>query len=352
MRTLRLAAGAVALSAALVSAAPAAGAPAQDTGCDAVDPARCLFPWPNDHFTVRDKSTPTGRRVSLRRELMPTNRAGVPIEPSDYNYADGFSPGSTIITKVPGLDTPEALERTGAVPLTDLGKTYARRAPIVVIDAETGRRQLIWAELDSNASTAADRALLIRPAKNLREGRRYIVALRRLRDADGNLLQPSPAFKSLRDGHGHKGKHRGHDRYARIFKELRRAGIERDDLYLAWDFTVASARGLSGRLRNIRDDAFRELGDTDLDDLRVGGALRRSASTGSPTWRRAAATAARARRTTRSAAAWRAPWTCPATWTSRVARPGRVSSSGRTATRCARPATSTRPTSSATSRAR
>ena len=271
MRTLRLAAGAVALSAALVSAAPAAGAPAQDTGCDAVDPARCLFPWPNDHFTVRDKSTPTGRRVSLRRELMPTNRAGVPIEPSDYNYADGFSPGSTIITKVPGLDTPEALERTGAVPLTDLGKTYARRAPIVVIDAETGRRQLIWAELDSNASTAADRALLIRPAKNLREGRRYIVALRRLRDADGNLLQPSPAFKSLRDGHGHKGKHRGHDRYARIFKELRRAGIERDDLYLAWDFTVASARGLSGRLRNIRDDAFRELGDTDLDDLRVRG---------------------------------------------------------------------------------
>ena len=99
------------------------------------------------------------------------------------------------------------------------------------------------------------------------------MALRRLRDAQGNLLEPSAAFRRLRDAHRHKhkGKRRGNARYERIFKELRRAGIERSDLYLAWDFTVASARGLSGRLRNIRDDAFRQLGDTDLDDLRVRG---------------------------------------------------------------------------------
>ena len=58
----------------------------------------------------------------------------------------------------------------------------------------------------------------------------------------------------------------------RIFKTLKRAGIARRELYLAWDFTVASARGLSGRMRHIRDDAFRALGDTDLDDLRVSGA--------------------------------------------------------------------------------
>ena len=57
----------------------------------------------------------------------------------------------------------------------------------------------------------------------------------------------------------------------RIFKRLKRSGVKRRELYLAWDFTVASARSLSGRLRRIRDDAFRGLGDTDLADLQVRG---------------------------------------------------------------------------------
>ena len=55
------------------------------------------------------------------------------------------------------------------------------------------------------------------------------------------------------------------------FSELEEAGIARDDLYLAWDFTVASERNLSERALSIRDDAFAELGDTDLADLEVQG---------------------------------------------------------------------------------
>jgi hypothetical protein len=38
-------------------AGPAAAA---EPGCDPIDPAHCLLPWPNDHFTVRDPGTPTG----------------------------------------------------------------------------------------------------------------------------------------------------------------------------------------------------------------------------------------------------------------------------------------------------
>ena len=57
-----------------------------------------------------------------------------------------------------------------------------------------------------------------------------------------------------------------------IFRALRRAGIERHDLYLAWDFTVASERSLSSGALSIRDRAFAELGDHDLGDLRVQGA--------------------------------------------------------------------------------
>ena len=56
-----------------------------------------------------------------------------------------------------------------------------------------------------------------------------------------------------------------------IFETLADAGIEREDLFLAWDFTVASAESLAGRMLHIRDDAFAQLGDHDLADLKVEG---------------------------------------------------------------------------------
>lgn len=46
-----------------------------------------------------------------------------------------------------------------------------------------------------------------------------------------------------------------------IFTTLTAAGVGRDDLYLAWDFTVASQRNLTERLLFMRDDAFSRLGD-------------------------------------------------------------------------------------------
>src|SRR5262249_13119796 len=46
----------------------------------------------------------------------------------------------------------------------------------------------------------------------------------------------------------------------RNFLDLAFAGVRRHDLQLAWDFTVASTRSLTGRMLAIRDDAFRALG--------------------------------------------------------------------------------------------
>ena len=60
-----------------------------------------------------------------------------------------------------------------------------------------------------------------------------------------------------------------------LFNELEEAEgapIARNDLYLAWDFTVASRQNLSERALYMRDDAFAQLGDTDLSDMQVPGA--------------------------------------------------------------------------------
>jgi hypothetical protein len=232
------------------------------TGCDSFDPAVCLQPWPNDDFTVRDRTTPTGRRLNLQRSAMPANAAGKPIEPGDYNRNDGFGPGSPIHTKIPGLDIQAAFDRTGLVPETDMARAFDPGQPAVVIDADSGQRQLIWAELDSQASTNADRNLFIRPGKNFLEGHRYIVALRNLKRADGSTIEPQRPFRVYRDGIVTTSSvveaRRVH--MEDLFAKLGRAGIGRGDLYLAWDFTVGSAQRIAGRLLGIRDAAMAHLG--------------------------------------------------------------------------------------------
>jgi hypothetical protein len=243
------------LAAALITtmAAPAAA----QRGCDPLDPAHCLLPWPNDHF--REDG-----RLALRNDMMPRNAARRPVRAGDYNRSDGFSPGQIIVTRVPGLD----LRRSGAVPVTNMARAFARNAPIVVIDARTGKRQLIWAELDSQAERPRERTLLIHPGANWREGRRYIVALRNLRNRRGRFLTPRRYFRHFRSGRA-RGRRARH--FEGIFRRLERSGIRRRDLYLAWDFTVARRRSLSGRMLSIRDRAFAELGDRNLRDLRVEG---------------------------------------------------------------------------------
>ncbi len=233
----------------------------------------CLFPYPNDFYTRPDDSTPTGLRLDLKTDSMPGNASGKPVDPTEMNTSDGFSPGAPIVLRVPGLDSPEAFAQTDPVAITDMGESFAARQPIVVIDAATGRRQLIWAELDSNASSPGETDLLIHYGKNLQEGHRYIVALRKLRDADGDAIEAPQGFQLLRDRvpSGIDAIEQRRDHFEDIFSSLGEAGIGRHNLYLAWDFTVASTENITERMLSMRDQAFADLGDTDLADGGVEG---------------------------------------------------------------------------------
>ncbi|MEA2405579.1 MAG: hypothetical protein QOE08_2226, partial [Thermoleophilaceae bacterium] len=239
--------------------------------CDFTDPAVCMFPWPNDYFTKADGSTPTKRRLDFQLLSMPRNAAQKPIEPTDYNRSDGFSPGNMIVTKVPGLESQAAFKRTGLVPITDMARSFDGSQPVVVINTRTLRRQLIWAEVDANPKNPADVNLIVRPGANFDEGGHYIVALRNLREASGKPILAYAGFALYRDRIATREPvveaRRAH--FEQMFSTLGRAGIERDDLYLAWDFTVASERNISERLLGIRNDAFAKLGDTNLADMKV-----------------------------------------------------------------------------------
>ena len=249
----------LALLASLAFAAPASAQ------CDNLDPAVCLQPFPNNFFTKPSTKTDTGLKLNFSITDMPRNAAGKPIQPGQWNRNDGFSPGSLITTYVPGLD----LAKTHGVPINDLARYDDPDAAVVVIDAKTLERNLIWTEVDSLASSDSVRNLIVRPAKNFREGHTYIVALRNLKDKYGTTIPAGDAFRGYRDGTT-KDARSAHMDW--IFSRLKKAGVKRNDnLFLAWDFTVASERNLSERMLHIRDDAFAQLGDTNLEDLKIAG---------------------------------------------------------------------------------
>jgi hypothetical protein len=177
--------------------------------CDPIDTSACLLPWPNNYFTTADPSTATGLRLNVSPLATPRNAAGAPIDPSDWNRLDGFSPGSQIVTHVPGMDNPQAFAQTRPPTNINIAGSLKRTSPVVVLDATTGKLWPVWAELDrstdlnGNPPAPERTALLIHPAKNFAEGHRYIVALRNMRDSSGALIPAESAFASFVGGSGH-----------------------------------------------------------------------------------------------------------------------------------------------------
>ena len=230
-------------------------APTVPPGCDPFGGSHCLTPWPNDYFRKDG-------HLALTASMMPRNTQGVPIEPSDYNRVDGFSPGREIVLKVPGLDTPAAFEQTGAVPITDLARTYARKP--AGRDDQRAHRQapadLGGARLERRLARehrAADppgeelprgRPLHRRAAQAARRRRQAAARAARVPPLPRRIKTDSPPFELRRPPWG------------RIFERLSSRASARL-LYMAWDFTVASERSARPDAA-IRDGAFAELGDT------------------------------------------------------------------------------------------
>ncbi|MFP5326219.1 MAG: hypothetical protein ACLGHT_01910, partial [Acidimicrobiia bacterium] len=204
---------------------------------------------------------------------MPRNTAQKPIDPTEWNRNDGFSPGAMVTAFVPGID----LKKTWGTDLDqiqDLELSTGAKSPMVIIDTVTGKRHPFFAELDQHPDTTDDRrALLLRPAVNFTEGRRYIVALRDLKDSSGATIPRNPAFDAFVKGTatGERAEHM--NQIFTTLESIKGKGrrIKRDELFLAWDFTVASWQNIAGRVLHMRDSSFAALGDTNLADLNVDG---------------------------------------------------------------------------------
>jgi len=241
-------------SSGFVSEAAARVGSAAAAPCDPIDPSYCLYPMTNDYFSVGDPGAASGRRLALAAEVMPPNASAVRVDPTRWNEHDGFSVGPVALFENQQID----LGTTGATPITDIATSLASDAPVALIDAETGAQQLVWIERDQSGAIATQRPLMIRVGKNLTNDHRYIIAIRNARDDQGDLLAASPVFAAYRDGTPTDQlpveARRAH--MEELFTTLADAGIDRADLYLAWDFSTQSTTSTAARLLHMRDDTF------------------------------------------------------------------------------------------------
>lgn len=226
--------------------------------CDPLVPSYCGFPFPSNAFTVEDTTTVTGLRVAFRTEGLPVSDAGITQDPARWARSDGFSAGGTLLTHFPGAVA------DGLTSVFELESSLDTDALTVLIDAETLERIPHWSEIDRATPDDEERALLIHPAIPLRDGQRYLVAIRGVADADGAAIDPSPAFVALRDGGDSDEPSVSARRalYEDIFGLLDEAGVERGDLQLAWDFTTASRESNTQWLVHMRDEALELVGES------------------------------------------------------------------------------------------
>ena len=219
-------------------------------GCDPLVPEHCGFPFPNDLW--RDS---TGH-VVFGASTMPVPALGKQLDPKYLSWRDGFSPGEMAMTYLTGATA------TGFPDENHLADSTKTTSPTILMEADTGVLVPHFAEIDMSTFHDDDRAIMIHPVVRLKDGTRYIAAVRNVVDATGAVVPPSAAFQALRDSHvttmTSLESRRAH--FEDIFGKLQAAGIDRKSLLIAWDYTTATQANTTSDLLTMRDDALATVG--------------------------------------------------------------------------------------------
>ncbi|MEZ4313058.1 MAG: hypothetical protein R3F14_33980 [Polyangiaceae bacterium] len=238
---------------------PIDSGPLLEGDCDPIVPSRCGLPFPSNIYLADDETTATGKAVHFGATSLPKIKVkGTPhIDPASWYDSDGFSTGQAPFTHMPGATI------AGFPTQDNIEFSLTDNSPTVLLNADTGERVPHFAELDMSGTDDEARALMLRPAVRLNDATRYIVAIRRVKDAEGNDLPPSDAFAALRDNTPTTdySVRRRRALYDDIFKKLEDAGVGRSDLQIAWDYTTASRENNTRWLVHMRDDALAKVGD-------------------------------------------------------------------------------------------
>ncbi len=225
---------------------------------------------------MADDSRVTGYTLDFG-DALPANIDGVPIDSAPLTRMDGYGLGDPLLVSLPNVDL------TGLASEWNVAPSLSPDAEILwlEVDDEAGTLTQIpyWLDVDAATDPGA-RLTIVRPGVIMKEATRYIVALRRLVDTDGDPIPTSAAFAGLRAGEAPEGDPR-QARFDDLLTRLEAHGVATSELQIAWDFVTASSDALHGPLLHMRDDAFAAVGErgpelldvvaTDFEDAGEGG---------------------------------------------------------------------------------
>lgn len=236
--------------------------PLLGSDCDPLVPTFCGLPFPSNVYLLDDASQPGGKSIHFGKTTLPDRKNdGARMPPEDFLDHDGFSPVSSPMTHLPGATA------AGLATPFDIARSLDADSPTVLIEADTGARIPHWVDIDAAGSDDQRRMLIVRPAARLKDGTRYLVAIRDVVDASSTPVPPSKVFSALRDGTELAADDPDaytvtarRPLYEDLFTKLDAAGVAKEDLQIAWDFTTASRDDVTGDLIAMRDLALADVG--------------------------------------------------------------------------------------------
>jgi hypothetical protein len=216
-----------------------------------------ILPYPSSLYEVG-----AGAEVHLDIPIgaFPTHTVSAQdLDTAPFAKRRGWPASTTILWAVTGGADPAGFvsHRAIADSITDTSAT-------VVVDMTTGERIAHFAEVDVNELDNFDhQAVYIRPAARLAGAHRYAVGIRKsLHARDGSALPISDGFTAVladRDT-GHARLDAARPRLREAIAALETAGVPRDDLVVAWDFTVEPDEAALADPVAARDAALAAMG--------------------------------------------------------------------------------------------
>ncbi len=212
-------------------------------------PGVAMYPFPSDFYLTTDDGTATGRRLALDDAAMPAV-----LEAATFADVDGFSRSPALLAWFEGGLDPASLPDPD-----DPSAALAEESAVWLVRGGTWDRVPLLVELDANAASPDEQALIIRPMDSLDADAGYVAILRdRLRGADGAAPPAaSDAFRALRDGiptdcpevESQRGD------FELVNAAIAATGVPADEVVLAWSFHTRSDDQIYAPLLAMHDVA-------------------------------------------------------------------------------------------------
>ncbi len=226
--------------------------PKLEDGCQPLlGGVHCLLPYPSDFFSVANEAMPSGRQVVVRGAARTVTLGGMDAEFTDFHDLDGFSRIPLIV----GL-LDDSVVADGFVDiLGDASKSQITSSQSLLIDTVTGELVAHFTDIDPRPSNSYRRAIALHPLSDLEEKRRYVVVIQGVMNEEGTLAKTASGFDLLRDertdGVAAFDGVREHFE-DEVFPVLEQAGVDRQAVQLAWDFTTGSDAHLMRDILSMR----------------------------------------------------------------------------------------------------